>query len=88
MYAVASLCYLTGRLDDGIRYTDAARVVLADRRDVLPSIFDGMIGGAYTYIGNPERWKRVRECALESCDSHGRGQRRLGQAHERIYACG
>jgi predicted ATPase/class 3 adenylate cyclase len=56
VYAVASLCYLTGRLDDGVRYTDAAQMVLAERRDVLPSIFDGMIGGAYTYIGQPERW--------------------------------
>jgi hypothetical protein len=56
VYAVASLCYLTGRLDDGVRYTDAAQMVLAENRDVLPSIFDGMIGGAYTYIGQPERW--------------------------------
>ena len=29
---------------------------LAERRDVLPCIFDGMIGGAYSYIGQPERW--------------------------------
>jgi predicted ATPase/class 3 adenylate cyclase len=56
VYAVASLCYLTGRLDDGVRYTDAAQMVLAERHDVLPSIFDGMIGGAYSYIGQPERW--------------------------------
>jgi len=56
LYAVASLCYLTGRLDDGVRYTDAAQMVLAERREVLPSIFDGMIGGAYSYIGQPERW--------------------------------
>ena len=56
VYAVASLCYLTGRLDDAVRYTDAAQMVLAERRDVLPSIFDGMIGGVYSYIGQPERW--------------------------------
>ena len=56
VYAVASLCYLTGRLDDGVRYTDAAQMVLTERRDVLPSPFDGMIGGAYTAIGHPERW--------------------------------
>jgi predicted ATPase len=76
MYAVASLCYLTGRLDDSIRYTDAARVVLADRRDVLPSIFDGMIGGAYTYIGNPERW--IAWC---------RAQLQLGPDSVHIRAC-
>jgi predicted ATPase len=56
MCAVASLCNLVGRIDDGIRYTDAARMVLSERNDVLPSPFDGMIGAAYTYIGHPERW--------------------------------
>jgi hypothetical protein len=76
MYAVASLCYLIGRLDDSIRYTDAARMVLADRRDVLPSIFDGMIGGVYTYIGHPERW--IAWC---------RAQLQLGPDSVHIRAC-
>ncbi len=56
LYAVASLCYLTGRIDDGVRYNDAAQIVLRERHDVLPSPFDGLIGGAYTSSGHPERW--------------------------------
>jgi hypothetical protein len=56
VYAVASQRCLTGRLDDGILYSDAAQIVLAERRDVLPSPFDGLIGAAYMYSGHPERW--------------------------------
>ena len=56
VYAVASQCCLTGRLDDGILYSDAAQIVLTERRDVLPFPFDGLIGAAYMYSGHPERW--------------------------------
>jgi predicted ATPase len=56
IYAVASLCYLTGRLDEGVRYTDAARDVLIERRAALPFHLEGMIGGAYMSSGHPERW--------------------------------
>jgi predicted ATPase len=68
VYAVASLCYLTGRIDDGVRYTDAAQMVLTERRDVLPSPIDGMIGGAYTYAGQPDQWVEVSRAQLQ----HGR----------------
>ena len=63
VYTVAAQCFLTGRLDDGVRYTDAARMVLTERSDVLSAPFDLMIGGAYTYIGHPEgcvEWCRAR----------------------------
>jgi hypothetical protein len=63
VYAVAAQCFMTGRLDDGVRYTDAARMVLTERSDELPFLFDIMIGGAYTYIGHPElciEWCRAR----------------------------
>jgi predicted ATPase len=70
VYTVAAQCFLTGRLDDGVRYTDAARMVLTERSDVLPFLFDIMIGGAYTYIGHPERcieWCRARlQCGPDS----------------------
>ena len=70
LYVVASLCFLTGRLDDGVRYTNAAQIVLTERRDVLTRPFDGMIGGAYLYSAHPERsieWCRARlECDPDS----------------------
>ena len=75
LYAVASLCYLTGRLDDGVRYTDAAQIVLAERRDVLPSPIDGMIGGAYMSSGHPERWvewcRAQLQCSPDSVHIRG-----------------
>jgi predicted ATPase len=70
VYAVAAQCFLTGRVDDGARYTDAARMVLTERSDVLPVLFDVMIGGAYLYSGHPERcieWCRTRlQCGPDS----------------------
>jgi hypothetical protein len=70
VYTVAAQCFMTGRLDDGVRYTDAARMVLTERSDVLPFLFDIMIGGAYMYIGHPERsieWCRARlQCGPDS----------------------
>ncbi|OBK95730.1 cyclase [Mycobacterium sp. 1165178.9] len=66
IYAVASLCYLTGRLDEGVHYTDAARDVLLERRGALPSHLEGMIGGAYMSSGHPERW--VEWCRAQPQD--------------------
>jgi predicted ATPase len=62
-YAVSSQCYLTGRIDDGVRYTDAAQIVLTERRDALPYPLDGMIGAAYMASGRPERW--VERCRAQ-----------------------
>ena len=59
-----------------VRYSDAAQRVLAERRDVLPSGFDGMIGGVYSYIGQPERW-------IEWC----RAQLARGRDSVHIRAC-
>ena len=33
LYAIASLCWMAGRVDEGVRYTDAVQMVLARRRD-------------------------------------------------------
>ena len=37
VYAVASLCWMSGRIEAAVRYTDAAQIVLTERRDVMPS---------------------------------------------------
>jgi hypothetical protein len=70
VYTVAAQCFMTGRLDDGVRYTDAGRMVLTERSDVLPFLFDILIGGAYMYSGHPERsieWCRARlQCGPDS----------------------
>jgi predicted ATPase len=67
MYAVAAQHCVTGRLDDGVRYTDAAaQIVLTERRDALPSPFDAMIGAAYMYSGHPKRWIEWCRAQLKS----------------------
>jgi predicted ATPase len=43
LYAIASGCFFAGRIDEGVRYTDAAQIVLARRGDALPYPIDGMI---------------------------------------------
>jgi hypothetical protein len=67
LYTVAAQCFLTGRVDDGVRYTDAARLVLTERSEALPSFFEVMIGGAYTYIGHPEECVEWCRAQLRDC---------------------
>jgi predicted ATPase len=70
LYVMASQCYTAGRIDEAIQYTDSAQIALANSGDALPCI-DGMIGGAYTYIGRPERWVELCRAQLERRrDSH------------------
>jgi predicted ATPase len=65
LYVMASQCYMTGRVDEAVQYCDAAVSVLAESRDSLPYGIDGMIGGAYMYIGQPQRWVEVCRAQLQ-----------------------
>jgi len=65
LYVMASQCYTTGRVDEAVQYCDAAVSVLAESRDSLPYGIDGMIGGAYMYIGQPQRWIEVCRAQLQ-----------------------
>jgi hypothetical protein len=55
---MASNCYMAGRIDPAIRYTEAAQTVLGNDRDELPFGLEGVLGGAYVAVGQPERWSR------------------------------
>ena len=77
LYAVASLCWMAGRIEEGVRYTDAAQIVLVRRRDTLPYPFDGMVGGAYMASGHPERWVEWCRAQLQ----------RGGDTTVHIWAC-
>ena len=60
---MASLCYVAGRPEAAFRYGDAAQTVLGNGRDELPYGIEGWVGGAYVYIGRPERcveWCRAQ----------------------------
>jgi hypothetical protein len=60
LYVMASQCYTTGRVEDAVRYCDTGQIILASGRgDALPYGVEGMLGGAYVYNGQPERWVQI-----------------------------
>ena len=59
LYVVASLCYMAGRIEAAIRYTEAGQRAISSGRDQVPFGVEGLLGGAYVAIGQPERWVRV-----------------------------
>jgi len=63
LYAMASGCFTTGRVEAAVRYTDAARRAIGSNRDKLPYGIQGWLGSAYVYTGQPERvveWFRAQ----------------------------
>jgi predicted ATPase/class 3 adenylate cyclase len=63
LYAIASLCYTTGRIEAAVRYADAGQIVLARSRDALPGGNEAALGLVYFAIGQPERmaeWCRAQ----------------------------
>jgi predicted ATPase/class 3 adenylate cyclase len=60
LYLMASVCWMVGRIDEAVRYSDAAEIVLGSSHDpmLLPGrgVAEGMLGVAYIVIGQPERW--------------------------------
>ena len=56
LYVMASQCYMTGRIEAAVRYSDAGQTVVGSGSDEVPYGIEGLLGGAYLYIGQPERW--------------------------------
>ena len=59
LYVMASLCWMAGRVEAAVRYSDAAEIVIGRSRDAMPlpdSVAEGALGVAYIVIGQPERW--------------------------------
>ena len=60
LYVIALVCYLTGRIEAAVGYGDAAQTVIGSGRGEVPFGLEGMLGGVYVVIGQPER--RVELC--------------------------
>ena len=63
LYVMASQCYMAGRIEAAVRYSDAGQTVLGSGRDEVPFGIEGLLGGAYLAIGQPERsveWCRAQ----------------------------
>ena len=60
---MAAQCYMAGRIEEAVRYSDAGQEVIGRWRDGVPFGVEGWLGGAYVYIGHPERcieWCRAQ----------------------------
>ena len=55
LYVIASLCYMTGRIEAAVGYSDAGQIVLASSRDALPHGIEAWFGVVYLAIGQPQR---------------------------------
>jgi predicted ATPase/class 3 adenylate cyclase len=64
LYVIASLCYMTGRIEAALRYSDAGQIVLGRSRDALPYGTEGWLGAVYLTIGQPERWAELCRAQL------------------------
>jgi predicted ATPase len=64
LYVVASNCYMAGRIDPAIRYTEAAqRAISGGGSEHVPWVAEGVVGGAYVAVGQPEPW--IRWCRAQ-----------------------
>jgi tetratricopeptide (TPR) repeat protein len=56
LYIIAALCFMTGRIDDFLRYTDAAEVAInSGRYDAVPVVHEAVLGGGYLTTVPPEQ---------------------------------
>jgi hypothetical protein len=63
LYVIASQCYTSGRVEEAVRYSDAAIPVVENGRGEVPFGIEGLLCIAYLYAGAPElavEWCRSR----------------------------
>ena len=56
LYIMASLCWLPGRIDKAVQYSDTGRLTIGGGTHQVPFGMEGWLGSVYQYIGQPERW--------------------------------
>lgn len=52
---LAAACFMTGRIEDAVRYADVAAELLESGRGEVPYGIEGWLSGAYTSSGRPDR---------------------------------
>jgi hypothetical protein len=60
---VASQCWIVGRIEEAVGYSDAGQTVIGNGHYEVPFGIEGALGNVYAYIGQPERyveWCRAR----------------------------
>ncbi len=66
LYVVAALCWMSGRLEDALAYTEAGTAAMRSERGHVPFDFDGLFGGLYVSIGQVHRGIAWYDTYLES----------------------
>jgi predicted ATPase len=56
LYVIASLCWLLGRVEDAVRYTEAGEAAVGRTHGDMPYGAEDFLGSAYNFAGQPERW--------------------------------
>jgi len=56
LYVMASQCWMPGRIEEAVRYSDAGRIVIDSSPGAVPFGTEGWLGSVYLFIGEPERW--------------------------------
>jgi predicted ATPase len=64
LYLMASNCYMTGRIEPAVIYTEAAQEAISGGSDHIPWGTGGLVGAPYVAIGQPEWWARLCRAGL------------------------
>jgi hypothetical protein len=59
LYMMATQCWILGRIDEAVRYSEAGQVAFARSRDGVPPFFEYWVGGIFT-SGMPQRGQPAR----------------------------
>jgi hypothetical protein len=72
LYIIAALCFMTGRIEDFLRYTEAAEVAIdSGRFDDVPVLHEVMLGGGYLTAVAPEQCVQwCRNAIARHADDH------------------
>jgi predicted ATPase/class 3 adenylate cyclase len=69
--AMASQCWMHGRIDAAVRYSENGQEAIRTGSGEMPFGTEGLLGGAYLGIGQPERWVEwCREQLARGRDTH------------------
>jgi predicted ATPase len=70
LYVMASCCWMYGRIEDSLRYTDAGQAVIGNGVAEVPYGAEVWLGGAYLAVGRSERWVEwCRRRLARGCDT-------------------
>jgi predicted ATPase len=72
LYSMATLCWMVGRVEAAVGYEDALQRVIDCGGSEMPFGIEGLLGGAYLAIGQPERTVELCRAQLaQGRDRHG-----------------